>query len=373
MVSITIGSLIMLAASTVLLLGLRINHKTTEAVTQQYTARTVLAVLEKMASEGSITDIKPEVDGSWKLYGESETEAVFSYSAARKQIFTGDYSKASATPMLENVVASYLVQDEETGVLTISLEDFEQTYSSSVYCRMEEISSGGEPGGSGSTEENNPGDIGTTDSNIRNFLSILQSQIGMYGGIIDHTNCSSSHVCDGYNFFSEWYIGGYSQETISRGWNSDTPWCACFVSWGLAQAGGVTIPEEKKPGTEVTEQITNWFGNVDEFMRYFKDEIPTITDESRAGAKWIEQPTDGTVPSGGPVAGNIVFFNLIDEDRYDPSHVGVVLGTDENNSVVRVIEGNSADWVVMKEYSITSVDIIGYGVLPWISYADDNQ
>ena len=57
MVTIVIGSLVTLAATTVLLLGLRINNRSTQTVTRQNTARVVITMLENLAAEGEITDI----------------------------------------------------------------------------------------------------------------------------------------------------------------------------------------------------------------------------------------------------------------------------------------------------------------------------
>ena len=60
MVSIAIGSMILLATVTVLLLGFRIQHNTTKSVTQQYTARTVVTLLENMSAEGSFNGVRRE-------------------------------------------------------------------------------------------------------------------------------------------------------------------------------------------------------------------------------------------------------------------------------------------------------------------------
>ena len=92
MVSITIGSLIMLAASTVLLLGFRINHQTTESVTRQYTARTVITLLENLASEGEIKQVQSTLDGSWKVRGGDNDKIFLSFSGAHYAYRAGSNS-----------------------------------------------------------------------------------------------------------------------------------------------------------------------------------------------------------------------------------------------------------------------------------------
>lgn len=354
MVSITIGSLIMLAASTVLLLGFRINHQTTKSVTQQHTARTVITLLENMATEGSFNKVERDSDGSWKVGVEAEdtmgfSQVLLSYSSTNQTIYTGEYD----TPILENVIASYVMWENK--VLTISLEDDEQTYTSSVYCRTTSMSGGA---------NFNSGDYSFTSSEgsgvffevlleekIQNFLEALISQVGMRGGIINHGEgpCTDlqNHICKDYNFFSEWYIGGYSDSAAAKGWGADTAWCGCFISWGLSQKGiGLAAPDG----------AAKWFANVDSFMSYF-------TDQSEDKGCWKKA---GSTPS----AGDLIFFNMISDDKTNPSHMGAVLKVE--NGIVYTIEGNSADMVAVREYSINDARIIGYGD-PWAAQTGTNN
>ena len=332
MISIAIGSMILLATSSVLLLGLRIHHKTTETVTQQFTARTVITMLENLATEGDIEKIERSLDGSWKIYVK-DVGVTLSYSSDKQTIYTGN----GVSPMLENIVASYLVL--KGNLLTISLEDKETAYSSSVYCRFEPAK--------GTEDEDflvNSGDyknpvVNNTEKD--NFVNLLMSQVGTQSGVINQNTrtCRENgdycgQGCFVFDFFSEWYIGGYAN---NPGWNASTPWCACFVSWGLAHTS-LTAPQSK------------WFANVDTFMEYFTQQTPA--------SAWKVQTTDGTVPA----VGDIVFFNMISEDKNDPSHVGVVIQI-EGDTIITV-EGNSADMVAIREYAINDPHILGYGD-PW--------
>ena len=118
MISIAIGTMIFAAATTVLLLGIRINHHTTDSIMQQYTARTVISMMEQMAEEGSVNKTYRAPDGSWKLGTKPSDKAdadqepgefanvVLSYSSIDQTIFTGNYDTDNKTPILENVIAT---------------------------------------------------------------------------------------------------------------------------------------------------------------------------------------------------------------------------------------------------------------------------
>ena len=106
------------------------------------------------------------------------------------------------------------------------------------------------------------------------FLKFLNSQVGTYGGIISHEKEPKTaiveneqgeeeekdlpHICEDKKFFSEWFLpDGYNEEAVSKGWGPETPWCACFASWGLINAGLSGPTSNPK-----------WFENVDTFMKY---------------------------------------------------------------------------------------------------------
>ena len=168
MIAIAIGSMILLATSSVLLLGLRIHHKTTETVTQQYTARTVITMLENLATEGDVSKVGNAQDGSWKLYDRSYN-VILSYSKELQTIYTGDHEN----PMLENVSASSVVL--ENNLLTVELEHDESKYQSSIFCRTV-------PADAKNEEEQVPSD--NTDryaEQKKNFVNHLLKQEGAMG------------------------------------------------------------------------------------------------------------------------------------------------------------------------------------------------
>lgn len=339
MVSIAIGSMILLATVTVLLLGFRIQHNTTKSVTQQYTARTVVTLLENLASEGSVDKIERQLDGSWKIYTESKGVRL-SYSSEYQTIYLGDLE----TPMLENVVASYLTLKNK--LLTISFEDNDNTYSTSIYCRFTPDTGLNDEDFVGSPNDFK-GSSSDLDEQIKtaknNLLNLLLTQVGNHGGVLS-SQCGPCPTCKSYVFFSEWYIGSYA---VNPSWNANTPWCACFVSWGLAHTN-LVAPE------------VNWFANVDLFMDYFINRQKELDDEGQGKNCW----------KANPAVGDLIFFDMTKSGKNDPSHVGVVLNVKDN--IVTTIEGNSADMVAIREYKLDDPRILGYGD-PWAAQKPANS
>lgn len=354
MVSIAIGTMIFAAATTVLLLGIRVHHHTTDSIMQQYTARTVITVLEDLASDGDMGKIKRNLDGSWWVYDKTGQNEVMSYSSLEQAVYTG----GQAEPILENIIASYLVLDQDKNMLTISLEDQETAYTSSVFCRYNLRKDN-----DGDYFEDAPNDhLGApsdSDEDIAEhkseFLAFLLTQVSTRAGIINHDTRTCGDVCEKlchrYNFFSQWYSNGYDEEYYP-GWNTETPWCGCFVSWGLCHASGLG---QNKPGWK-------WFGNVDEFMDYFRKD------------------TTGGWKTSNPGPGDLVFFDMINGTTDNPSHIGAVLDVIRENPDdpaskiigIKTIEGNSADTVAIREYQIGDKRILGYGD-PWAAQAKPND
>jgi hypothetical protein len=334
--------MIFAAATTVLLLGIRINHHTTDSIMQKYTARTVITVLEEMASDGVISEAKRENDGSWFVRN-NEKKILLSYDGVGQAVYTGTFRKDSQNPqlgsvILEKVPASYVVLDGK--VLTLSLETEDGTYTASVYCRAMKID-----GDENFEQEESIYLPNDEDGGRETLLKMLDSQTGTYGGIIKHSDglCPAGETdsCENYNFFSQWYTENYNTEKFA-GWNADTPWCACFVSWGLSHVKD--LPSQGKYG--------RWFGNVDNFMNYF-------TQNANKANCWKKSNEE-------PKPGDLIFFNMVDDDKTNPSHMGVVLEVDnsQGKTIIKTIEGNSADMVAKRTYELGDSRILGYGD-PW--------
>lgn len=329
-VAMATGVLIFAAAATLLLLGLRINNLTTGTIIRQNTTSTMMKLLDRLSTEGRIIEVKSDGD-SWEIYtkreGELETRGVINYKSETQEICTGTANGDQIiwdanNPFMKGVYASNLVIDDN-GVLTLALETEDGSYQSSVFCRNLALPP-------------NPEDDHIAENTTlarKAFLDVLYTQYRMKGGQPNPGVILDSGISTG-EYYSEWYIG--AGQWNSNGWNKDTPWCACYISWALTQAS-VRSYLDQPTGR------THWYANVDEFITYFRE----------GAGGWAEKPEPG----------DIVFFDWLMGD--DPSHVGVVLSVDTEANKIYTIEGNSAGMIAVRQYALDDQRIIGYGVLPW--------
>lgn len=307
-ICIAIASLVTMAATTVLMLALRVNHQTSDTATQQYTVRALLTAMEKAATDGNIDKAVANLD-SWQLFKDDETQPIFEYVAFDQKILTNGIT------VLEGVYASNVILDKDRNLLSISVETKEGIFESSVFCRHGKVEG----------ENTVPVIPETPKGDINQFIAILIGELNSSGKIQSGVNKGK--------YYSQWYIGDAAFNALSNNWNADTPWCACYVSWALVETG-VSGPADH----------TKWYANVDEFMAHF-----------------------GTLNKESPNPGDLVFFDWITDDGIkDPQHVGVVLQVtkdEEGNDVIITIEGNSAGRVAMRRYKLTDERILGYGVV----------
>lgn len=323
LVTMVVGSVIAMAATAVLLLGLRFNAISSGTALRQNTTRILMTMMEDMAAEGTINGISVKYNG-WEIKGHDNVR-LLSYSHKDKAIYTGN----SGTPLMEEVYDSF-VDLTTDGLLTVSVTTEDGTYTSSVWCRMAvtpSITDGIADGEADkvleeledSTDTSTNGATGRTA-----FLKILTSQYRLKNG----TPNPGLILKDGRStgqYYAEWYAQDLNTKDL---WNGDTPWCACFLSWGLEQVKGYL-------------GNTPRFANVEEFMGDFK--------------------TKGFWKSETPQPGDIIFFDW--DGKGDADHVGAVLLV--SGDAVYTIEGNSAGMVALRKYSLTDERILGYGVLSW--------
>ena len=339
------GTIVTLAATTVLLLGFRIFFQSNRLQEQQNTTRILMTALEDMAAEGVIDNIVLGED-SWKI--RSGETALMAYA-------DGTIS-AGGNAVLENIDKSKL---ERTGdVLTVIVEIDGKTYQTSIYCRLG-ISDGSEPAEGSQTAAIPAPAVADTDTPEIHiaarlygkqdaaprtaFLDTLLAQQGSTGTILGTEEA-----------FSHWYLTAKEGETGEArwgdDWNADTPWCACFVSWALARLpeGSVAVPQGRARGTQPF-----WYANVDEFMAYFRG--------PEADFDWVDMYNNSAAPM--PQPGDVIFFDWTEDWDLNPEHVGVVLYAE--NGVIHTIEGNSYGTVGLRSYEKTDKTILGYGRLQW--------
>lgn len=320
LVAIVVGTLVTAAASTLLLMGLRINKRSADLAVQQNATRMLLEVMgEVVAEEGYRLD----TDGSgWTITGAEADDKVVS--------FHDNAIYLRNTELLEEVAASEAKVEASNSKLltiTITMEDGKE-YTSTIYCRFlgenppENASSLSNAYTQGNyadvlkaaleAEENSPW--------VKEFLNVLSSQYGSRGQILNEDGTGTGE------YFSEWYIGSYEE---NPGWDEDTPWCACYLSWAADRCEGLwEVPR---------------YANVDTW--------------------WSDVITERAWTPSDPSVGDIVFFDWIVDSERNPQHVGAVLAV--SDGWLYTIEGNSGNRVTVCRYEADDPCILGYAKLDW--------
>jgi len=326
---------VLLAASAGFMLqSMRMEQRSRDTAQRQQTVRTVLAMVEKLAVGGDIRSIE-NIGNSWVLYSE-ENQPLLQYLEvdgslrAGGSVLMGELKSASA--------------EMDGKLFTISIETEYGEYKTSVYCRFGDIEV------NDMDEEAIMSDAGTgldnadgTRSGRMQLLTVLCSQYGSMGEILGHTKTDA----EPWAYFSEWYIRQQQLDVDFGGssdWNENTPWCACFISWGAAQNEWL---DNSGP-----DRTAHYFAAVSNGVEKFKNDL--------LGGEWLDGRTVENLPTM-PAPGDLVFFSW-DGDS-SPEHVGALLHTDGNN--IYTIEGNSGGRVTVNRYPTDSEYIVGYAVLDW--------
>lgn len=332
LVTIAASSIVLAAAASLLLLGVRIQKAVQEEAEEQQTIRIVLTMLEDLTASGKISNINQLDANSWAIYGQNDS-ILLQYHADDQTLRTGDATGTILVDKLQNANVQL------TGsLLTFSFDTKNHNYSTSVYCRTQvdvNIGSGkeivddmnhpSEGGGTGSVTF--PDTVILSEEEKADRYAFLKTLASQYG--------STGKINGSDNYFSELYIGGYGED--HPGWNENTPWCACFLSWAAAL----------QPTSALTNAAPR-FADVDYGMADFKNpEKPGIWEEPRS--------------TYAPIPGDYIFFDW--SGGNDPDHVGAVLCIQGN--LVYTIEGNSGGKVDVHSYSLNDSRIVGYGVLDW--------
>lgn len=321
LVTVAVSSIVLAAAASLMLLGLRVHQTTQKEAGEQQTVRIVLSALEDLSASGKIYRVEPLSDG-WQLQGKDSNGAA---GAVLLRYNNGKLRSGGSGDqvLLDNLRGAQVILDGS--LVTFTFATAAHSYSTSVFCRT-----GIEGDSVGKAEAEDilkktptlpaAADLTETEKDARfAFLQTLADQYDSRGEIIG-----------GKGYFSEWYIGGYERDPR---WNQYTPWCACFLSWAADQMKNSIDGAPPR------------FADVDEGMEKFKD---------GSYGRWRDSGTE-------PIPGDYVFFDW-DRDR-DPDHVGAVLCVDGNQ--LYTIEGNSGGRVAVNCYPKNDPRIMGYGVLNW--------
>lgn len=319
LVTVAVSSIVLAAAASLMLLGLRVHQTTQKEAGEQQTVRIVLSALEDLSASGKIYRVEPFSDG-WRLLGKTadgKSGAVLLRYNNGKLRSGGSGDQV----LLDNLRGAQVILDGS--LVTFTFATAAHSYSTSVFCRtgIEGDSVGKEDAQEKLENPTLPTLPSTAEKDAR--FAFLKTLAGQYD--------SRGEIIGGKGYFSEWYIGNYADHP---GWNQYTPWCGCFLSWGAAQQRDTINGDPPR------------FADVDEGMKGFKD-----------SRMWRERGDT----NNKPIPGDYVFFDW--DGGTDPDHVGAVLCMEGN--FLYTIEGNSGGRVAVNCYPKNDPRIMGYGVLNW--------
>lgn len=325
LVTVAVSSIVLAAAASLMLLGLRVHQTTQKEAGEQQTVRIVLSALEDLSASGKIYRVEPLSDG-WQLQGKT---ADGTPGAVLLRYNSGTLTSGTSGDqvLLDNLRGARV--DLDGSLVTFTFATAAHSYSTSVFCRT-----GIEGDSVGKAEAEDilkekptlPDSTTLTETEKEARFAFLQKLADQYDSRGEIKSDDST-----YTYFSEWYIGGYAKDPR---WNQYTPWCACFLSWGAEQQRDTINGDPPR------------FANVDDGMADFK-----------AQKKW-RSPNDA---NNMPIPGDYVFFDW--DGGPDPDHVGAVLCV--KDGYLYTIEGNSGGKVAVQRYSLGDKRIVGYGVLNW--------
>ena len=326
LVTVAVSSIVLAAAASLMLLGLRVHKTTQKEAGEQQTVRIVLSALEDLSASGKIYRVEPLSDG-WQLQGKT-ADGKSGAVLLRYKSGTLTSGTSGDQVLLDNLRGARV--DLDGSLVTFTFATAAHSYSTSVFCRT---GIEGDSVGSAEAQEKltlpDPTTLTDAEKKARYaFLKTLADQYDSRGNILKGDTSR-------YTYFSEWFIGGY--DANKPGWNRYTPWCGCFLSWAADQQKASINGAPPR------------FADVDEGMKGFKD-----------SRMWRERGET-------PIPGDYVFFDWDgrnDPDGVkDPDHVGAVLYVDETQ--LYTIEGNSGGRVAVQRYDLNDKRIVGYGVLNW--------
>lgn len=331
LVTVAVSSIVLAAAASLMLLGLRVHQTTQKEAGEQQTVRIVLSALEDLSASGKIYRVEPLSDG-WQLQGKT---ADGTPGAVLLRYNSGTLTSGTSGDqvLLDNLRGARV--DLDGSLVTFTFATAAHSYSTSVFCRT---GIDGDSVGKVEAQEKltlpDPTTLTDAEKKARfAFLKTLADQYDSRGNILKGDTSR-------YTYFSEWFIGGY--DANKPGWNQYTPWCGCFLSWGAEQQRDTINGDPPR------------FADVDEGMAKFKN---------GSYGQWRERGDT----NNKPIPGDYVFFDWDgrnDPDGgKDPDHVGAVLCVEGN--FLYTIEGNSGGRVAVNRYSLSDPRIVGYGVLNW--------
>ena len=131
LVTVAVSSIVLAAAASLMLLGLRVHQTTQKEAGEQQTVRIVLSALEDLSASGKISRVEPFSDG-WRLLGKTadgKSGAVLLRYNNGKLRSGGSGDQV----LLDNLRGAQVILDGS--LVTFTFATAAHSYSTSVFCR----------------------------------------------------------------------------------------------------------------------------------------------------------------------------------------------------------------------------------------------
>ena len=131
LVTVAVSSIVLAAAASLMLLGLRVHQTTQKEAGEQQTVRIVLSALEDLSASGKISRVEPFSDG-WRLLGKTadgKSGAVLLRYNNGKLRSGGSGDQV----LLDNLRGAQVILDDS--LVTFTFATAAHSYSTSVFCR----------------------------------------------------------------------------------------------------------------------------------------------------------------------------------------------------------------------------------------------
>ena len=304
--TILCASLVALGSTAMVLTATRVARESSTSAGDQMLVRVIHRGLQSLSEDIRYFDSN---GNGWTLQSK-DSAVLLSYDSGEKTLYAG------GVKVMTHVEATVQPGELNDHLLDLTLTAEGRSYPLVIFCRtlngdpLPESA----PDGGGSKAAAAPD---SSESLRLDFLATLAGELG-----------SDGRIRGTETYYSEWYLGG--TYALNPDWNEATPWCACYLSWALAEQ-----PEDAM------------------------SEVPCFAHVD-AGAEWFRTRELWTMASEA-APGDLVFFDWDGDGT--PDHVGAVLDTDAER--LTTLEGNSNGQVECRSWPADSPFIQGVGVLPW--------
>ena len=308
--TILCASLVALGSTAMVLTATRVARESSTSAGDQMLVRVIHRGLQSLSEDIRYFDSN---GNGWTLQSK-DSAVLLSYDSGEKALYAG------GVKVMTHVGATVQPGELNDHLLDLTLTAEGRSYPLVIFCRTLNSDSPPPP-----IPQPAPGEGGakaavsydSSESLRLDFLATLAGELG-----------SDGRIRGTETYYSEWYLGG--TYALNPDWNEATPWCACYLSWALAEQ-----PEDAM------------------------SEVPCFAHVD-AGAEWFRTRELWTMASEA-APGDLVFFDWDGDGT--PDHVGAVLDTDAER--LTTLEGNSNGQVECRSWPADSPFIQGVGILPW--------